>query len=259
MPERRKDQAIADLKNRIHRSLRSENGDRIPEDADIERVLGELGSPAKCAAAIQESALASDSPEYAVWLGACAALAERLEVEPWVPRAVFVVTGLSGLGAPLALWAYLGLYFTFYYNRGDTWPRIRPWKAAKPAAIIAATAILLHVGAELALWFIYWAPAKLMDTPVMTVSPGWSWLEREMGGYCFWAFVTSVPLALIGGLPVKREWAATLYKCAQALLALYALAIAFGLASLIVGMILNLAQQFAGFDIIESVRQLTER
>ena len=53
-------------------------------------------------------------------------------------------------------------------------------------------------------------------------------------------------LAFLGGLPAANNWDKTLRKVSQAILALYAVAVCFGIASTLTGIILQFVEKYAG-------------
>ncbi len=66
-----------------------------------------------------------------------------------------------------------------------------------------------------------------------------------MGTLRFWALALTLPLAVLSALPLANAWDYTLKRLVQALLALYGLILCFGIASFLVGIILDVVSDFA--------------
>lgn len=69
---------------------------------------------------------------------------------------------------------------------------------------------------------------------------------QDAGTCLFWVLVLALPVAAISALPVPKVWANTLRKTVHAGLAVYAIWLCYGIASVIVGIILSSVGQFSG-------------
>jgi hypothetical protein len=72
----------------------------------------------------------------------------------------------------------------------------------------------------------------------------WSELRYRAGEYFFYAFWVCLPLAAFSALPLEGGWGKSIYRFSQALVALYAIALCYGTAEFVVGLILDFIKQF---------------
>ena len=260
MPERTRRRTVAQLRETIENDLKAITKD-VPHDKDIEAVLVRIGTPATAAARLLNGGVtAATKPQSTntVWLGVCRELAEKAGVEPIIIRAIAVVLCVLFYPAPLVLLAYIATYLGSYYSdRTDATEPLDWFGIIKRVCVALGTGILLYAGTRVAIWFMYWAPTRLITGPRPVVNPSWGWIEHDNGWYFFWSLAIAVPLAFIAGLPVREDWRGTLQKLYQLVLALYGVVISFGIASLIVGLIFVYVKQFTGVDIMTTLRELT--
>jgi hypothetical protein len=85
-----------------------------------------------------------------------------------------------------------------------------------------------------------WAKRPVPDTGQ------WGWYLQQQGSLLFWTLFLSLPVALLGALPMAGGWDRTLRRLSQAVLALYAVVICFGLASAVAGVILQTVRELKG-------------
>jgi hypothetical protein len=84
--------------------------------------------------------------------------------------------------------------------------------------------------------------------------PGdWAWLAWRGDSLFTWALLLALPVAALSALPVPAAWAATLRKVAWALVAVYAVALCFGLACYFVGTAVALASDFEGIPAVSNL------
>lgn len=243
---RARDAAVARLRGRIEGEL-ARFGDATVTDGQVEEVLGRLGAPEDTAESLLRG-VSQRTPEGAPpaeprWLGVCLALSREWGMPLLGIRAAFSAAGL--VAAPLALSAYAGAYFYFRARgaHGDR-PQIRWVRLAWGVLITLAVCVLLHLGGGQALRGMHW----LMDVVVKRPMPElgeWGWFVRERGTLMALALFCAVPASFLGGLPMVNGWDTTLRRCSQAVLALYAVAVSFGLASVVAGIILRLVREFS--------------
>lgn len=244
LPETEREQGLAQLQRRISRELQGLNKD-VLEDMDVETVLERLGPPARHASILSPRRdprrVLMLSREKTVWLGVCSGVAARTDLEPWVVR---VLSGLIGaVTGPMALLAYIAAYLYMRRNSG----RVQPLDTLRIVGRGAGTfllALVLHVGSGYLLRLVYFVHEQYLKRPVPEVGQ-WDWLEASRDEYFFYAIMVSVPLAVLSALPLAKGWDYTMKRLSQACLALYGIALSFGIASFVVGIILDFVQEFS--------------
>lgn len=245
VPESVRERGLTRLRNRIYREVDALSKNS-PDEADVRAVLERFGEPAYQASALFASRATSEgfhlSRENRVWLGVCSGMADQIDVPPWVVRVLALALGLAT--GPLALLAYLAVYLWFYLRSDPAEePRIRKarvlWRSVSAFGIV----LLLHIASIYAMRLIYFIHEKYLQRPVPELS-NWGWLEVRAGEFFFYALGICVPLALMSAMPLSSAWEYTLKRLSQAFLAVYAIILAFGLASIIVGLIMNFIHEF---------------
>lgn len=244
LPGHIRERGMTRLESRIRRELAARPGDTLGE-AEVREVLDRLGEPVHQAAAIHAMHSASGeirlARENRVWLGVCTGIAEQLDVPPWAVRVLAFALGLAT--GPLALFTYLGVYLWLYLRGDSEEPPIRKglvaWRSASALIIVVA----LNAGSNYALRLIYLIHEKYLQRPRPELGD-WGWLESRTGEMCFYALIICVPMAMLSAMPVSEAWEYTLKRFSQALLALYAILLSFGLASVIVGLIMHFVHEF---------------
>lgn len=217
-----------------------------PEDADIEGVLKAIGPPAVQAALLDAPEPSDERAKKAagrVWLGVCQWLAEKMDFPPRLVRAGALALGVTG---PLALFGYVGAYAVM--RRGIPKEEREPidwltlaWRMASTLVII----YLLNLGFGYLLKFLELAYSEGAERGLPEIGD-WGVLRYKADQYYSYAFWFAVPLAGFSALPLLGGWGKSIYRFSQALIALYAIALCWGTAKFIVGLILDLVKQFSG-------------
>jgi len=244
-PQRLRQRALLQVQTRIERDLQALTKDGL-EDRDVQKVLDLLGSPAHLASNLMPhrdpSRVLLLCPQNSVWLGVCAGIGLRLGLEIWLVRLLAIVLGL--ITGPLAILTYLGFYAQMYWSSEDeTLPRLNLLRAAgRPAGILLA-AIAIRMGGDYAARLIAWGHEEILKRPMPAIGE-WGWIAYRNGEFFFWAVAICVPVALLSAMPLANAWDHSLKRVAQAGLALYAMALSFGIASILVGIILDFVNEF---------------
>lgn len=180
------------------------------------------------------------------FLGVCAGIAREFDLTPSAVRGFGLLLLVTG---PFAVLAYLGAYA---YMRRQTDPdRAAPidWTAfAKRTGAAFAIALALHLAGVWTVFAIGWAYERLTGGSIAAIAPEYGWLPGAAFGYLFWALMWSLPFAALAGLPVSKGWTGTFNKLAQACLALYAVALAYGVGALLAGVALVESKNLQGID-----------
>ena len=217
-----------------------------PEDADIEAVLKEVGSPAVQAALLDAPETIDAQAAKArgrVWLGVCQWLAEKADFPPRLVRIGAIALGVTG---PLAIFGYLSAYALMRReipkDERDPidWLTIA-WRFGVSFAII----YLLSTGFEYLLKFIELAYQQGAERGMPEIG-NWGALRHTGSQYYGYAFWSVLPLATFSGFPLQGGWGKSIYRFSQALIALYAIALCWGTAKFIVGIIRDIVKQFSG-------------
>lgn len=217
-----------------------------PEDADIEGVLKAIGSPAVQAALLDAPETDEERRRKAgdrVWLGVCAWLARKIDFPPRLVRIGAVALGVTG---PLALFGYMAAYALLRREipkeerEPIDWVTLG-WRAGTAIVVL----YLLDLGFGYLLVFLEQAYKAGMERGLPELG-GWGTLRYEAGQYYAYALWTAVPLAAFSALPLHGGWGKSLHRFSQALIALYAIALCWGTAEFVTGLVLDLVKQFSG-------------
>jgi hypothetical protein len=73
----------------------------------------------------------------------------------------------------------------------------------------------------------------------------WGWLQYDAGTLYTLTFFSAVPLAFLSGMPLQGGWDHTLKRVSQSIVVLYGIALSFGIACKIVGVLLSLGKDLA--------------
>lgn len=267
LPTEVREDALAQLRTDLYRALEGTGRERIG-DAEVEAALARFGSPKERAIALTSGGFDTRVllPEGdRVWLGVCSGIAAKLGIEPWVLRLIGLLVCLGGPAlslltiASLRDWSSitLGLFtvslalvtylLLFAYLRIVSGPRALPPVRVFPVIVnVAVTliiAVALHLGVVYLLDLLRYAHETFLKRPFPIIG-SWGWIEHQASGMLFWAIACCVPLAILGGLPLAHGWNESLKKAGHAGLAIYGTALAFGVASFIAGVILDLVENF---------------
>lgn len=265
-----RDQALNRLRTDIYRDLEEFAKDRL-DDQDVQSVLDRFGpAEIQARAASPRTAKRSQSlldQKGRVWLGVCGGLAAKLGVDSWIVR---LVCGMLGLAGPVlsvltvvslrdfssitlglftlsaSLTGYLVIYACLYLaSDRDAAPRIQPSPILLNVAATVLIVLALHVGTAYFIDLLRYVHSEFLRRPMPPLGQ-WGWIEAQASSMAFWTLACCVPLAVLGGLPLANHWNVSLKRAGQAGLALYGVALAFGVASVIVGAILDLVENFGG-------------
>ena len=197
--------------------------------------------PAKAQPTQRRSRPPREEGEKRVWLGVCHNLAERMEIEVWYIRTLAIILGITG---PLAVVLYLGLYAEMYYSADDkARPTIVRSKIVKRFATTFGVAFALYVGTHYGSRLIYFVNAELLRRPQPILGP-WGWIEDKLGALFLLTILFLLPLSILSAMPLANAWDQSLKRVIQAGLAVYGLVLSFGIASLVVGIILSVVRDF---------------
>ncbi|MCP4639613.1 MAG: PspC domain-containing protein [bacterium] len=257
--EEERKRAIAQLKNRIARELR-QFGDGDVDDGSLEVVLENCGNPVSQAARLL-AGRASAAPVFLawpdrVWLGVCGGLGRALGVEPGVVRLIAVLLAVIFPLVPILLLGYITAFLVAYFRSpAEALPRVAWGKMVQSFFGFIGTAVALFAGSLVILLFITHMYRHFMGQELV-VDPRWAWLIEKNRAAFAWCIAILGPLAIIRALPTRVAWQKTLKKVTQAGLALYAMGVCFGIASLMVGIILLVVDQVSGGGGIEAIQSL---
>ena len=255
-PETRKRSTVQEEKSKVLRRLAG-LGKATVSDGDVAAALEALLTPESDKKPHRPSA----DPESVlilvtggrVWLGVCGGLAARLRLERWVLRALFVLAGC--LTGPFAILVYLGLYAKMHFATPED---MRPELLLSRSLIRAGGAVLavylMHHAGLWAIKLIFYGNDQFLvrygyDLSSFLANPDlgeWNWLCERAGGLRRWALFLIVPAAGLSGLALANAWDHTMKRTAQAIAALYGVMLCFGVASVLVGLILEVVEAFRG-------------
>ena len=272
LPKTQRDQALNLLRTDIFRELEEYAKDRL-EDGEVQSVLDRFGPPEiQARAALPRPAGKSRSlldKDHRVWLGVCGGLAAKLGIEAWIVR---LAGGLAAFAGPVlslltiislrdfssvtlglftfsaAMTGYLAAFVYMYFaSDHEALPRVALSPIVANVGVTIVIAVALHLGAGYGIELLRYAHTEFLRRPLPPLGH-WGWIEAQAASMVFWTLACCVPLAVLGGLPLPNQWNVSLKRLGQAGLALYGVALAFGVASFVVGAILDLVQNFGGTE-----------
>jgi hypothetical protein len=139
---------------------------------------------------------------------------------------------------------YIAAFAEYYGNLPEkerpaiVWPRLAV-RTVVPVAVL----IGLRWGANKLLVLIAYGH-ELVFKEAMPSLGEWDWFRFQEGTYFFFALLSVLPLSILSGLPLANAWGHSLKRLAQAITAFYAMALCFGVASVIAGLILDRVQAY---------------
>lgn len=258
MPEDGRRDAIGQLKERIGRELRGFD-DGTADDEAVRRVLENCGPPATQAARLAGERVPVRYAFLAwpdrVWLGVCGGIAHQLGAPPGVVRLIAVLLGLVVPLLPVLLVVYLCVFLVAYVssNARDI-PRVRALGIVRSVLATLGTALGLFTGAKALLWLVSRIYTNAAGE-VLYVEGRWAWFLYYDQTLLVWLLMLVLPVAILAALPVQPAWTTTLRKAVHAGLALYAMAVAFGVACVFVGIVLRVSKGMSGAGGIEALKQ----
>lgn len=246
LPQSIRAQFLDRLRVRIEQELKALPKEAL-EVADVQAVLGRFGSPSAQAAKAAPPPVTGSTagfaldPGSAVWLGVCAGLARWLGFDARAVRAAAVALGISG---PFVLLAYMCAYGYLYATSKDpAVPRINYLRVAQHVILTLIGIFVFYYGAHYTLAGIEHAHERFLHRGIPPLGE-WAWLRYRMEPMFSWTLFTAVPFAILSGLPLARGWDYSLKRLTQAIIALYGIALAFGISLYLVGLILEHVSEF---------------
>lgn len=202
-----------------------------PEQESIpEPDTSEVEEEAEVADADVDAAVESDFSERR-WLGVCAAMAPRLGLGTNVLRGAFIVAGC--LTGPFALVGYLVCYFIDIQRHSKDYPaadgRFASWRMVRALFITAA----LYGCAWLILFGAGWVFTEYLGRIAELNQFGWFTTNDRM--LLNSVLLAVLPMAMLSGLPMARDWDRTMALLVNTVLALYAVVLGLGVSSALAG------------------------
>ncbi len=248
LPERVRERGVRQLEARVMRSLQAHDGAEGVSDTDVMSVLAQLGAPSQQASKIASKPAPQRGlslcllPEQAIWLGVCAGVARRFDIAPWVVRFPFFVLGV--FTGPLALFGYLFLYaFMHLETPHEKRKPVSFWRLIARPLITFMVAVALHAGTTACLRGVFYLHELVRKQPLPPLGE-WGWFLDRGPGLLFWTLAICLPLSVLSALPLANAWDFSIKRLTQALLALYGILLSFGIASVLVGIILHVLHDF---------------
>jgi phage shock protein PspC (stress-responsive transcriptional regulator) len=231
------DDAVAAALHRCSIKDNGKNQDTKTPPASAEPSVEPAG---RAAQAETGTGLASDQR---CWLGVCAVLGDRFGVRLAYIRTLCVLLGI--LAGPVALLVYTALYFQIYFTaRDDGAPRIDSLSLIRNLFSFVAITAVLYVTGRAAFLLADSLYLRFMEEEL--VLDQWGWLANRQQFLLQIVILFGVPMAILCSLPMRREWDYTWKRVMQAGLAVYAAILSFGIASILVGVVLLVIEGVVG-------------
>jgi len=248
MPDNLRERNLRQLQSRIYRELEELRTSAVSDEdvLDILQRASTAGRPAPPQKKVEPEAKRDvpprDEASKPIWLGVCVYNAERFGLEPWMLRIGAVLLGL--ITGPLALICYVAAFGEYYLAQNEEErPKLAYGGLALRAVAPLATLFVLRWGAGKVEDLIAWGYNRLVKPPLPDLE-AWGWLQHYEPTYFYLACLSVIPLGILSGLPLANAWGASLKRLAQAVVALYGVLLCFGLASVIVGIILDRVEDY---------------
>lgn len=248
LPHLDREKAVNQLRGRLAREL---DQLQTPDDEAVLNHLRQIGHPTQLAKDLLEHRPIERTFTLAthecVWLGVCGGLSAYLGISSKQIRRLAVACGI--LTGPLALIAYLTLYFAMYArskrNEKAKIPAVAPLQLARVLIGTIAILVALNLASSGMVFGMEQAYSFGVKKPLPNLGE-WNWLQNWKDSLIFWAFFTLVPMAVFSALPAANDWDATAKRLVQAGICIYAVILCAGLASFAVGAIVKAAQALSG-------------
>ncbi len=242
IPDAARERVLTRVRSRIDRRLSStQTNQGLFLDDEITDVLQSLGSPRRQAAeCIERSGISKSltlSVDHRVWLGVCGGLARFLNVDRRYVRGAFILLGITG---PIILLIYLALYLDMYFSVRDSHiPRIDGYRVTRHVAAAFGVLVSIYAVARLGTFAVLDVYQRLGAPGTKATLGGWNWLHANGWSLFVSALAIALPLSVLSALPLARDWNRIVERTAKAVVAIYAVAVSFGIALFLVGLILH--------------------
>jgi phage shock protein PspC (stress-responsive transcriptional regulator) len=224
----------------LHRCSIKDNGKNQDTKTPPPSVEPSVEPAGRATQAETGTGLASDQR---CWLGVCAVLGERFGVRLAYIRALCVLLGI--LAGPVALLLYTALYFQIYFTaRDDGAPRIDSLSLIRNLFSFVAITAVLYAAGRAAFLLADGLYLRFMEEEL--VLDQWGWLANHQQFLLQIVILFGAPMAVLCSLPMRREWDYTWKRVMQAGLAVYAAILSFGIASILVGVVLLVIEEVVG-------------
>lgn len=203
--------------------------------ANIERIVESAGSRRdhRGSHLLPSGPLASSQR---IWLGACIALADRLDVPVDRVRAAAIAIGI--LTGPFAVAMYLAMYTFFYMGEhGKGAPRIDPMRVVRGVAGATAAIVAMALFFSLAVLIVDFVHRLAIGYPPDLDE--WSSFARGVNRMLIMAAAVVLPFAALRGLPVAPPWDLHLPRLIRGSFAALASLLALALASYLTGALIS--------------------
>lgn len=179
-----------------------------------------------------------------VWLGVCQHIATLLPVPLWAIRVLALLAGV--VHAPTALLVYSGVFFFFNYSGAfPETKKVHYFRCVGHVLITAFFLILFYLAGKHGVEGIIYVFENFLDQPIhLPVLEKWAWLVSQGDRFFMKALFFLLPMALLSALPLSKEWALSLRRLTQAGVALYAILMALGIASMLAGILIEFYSEF---------------
>lgn len=202
-----------------------------PEPEEVEAAIEEDAHPEISEVSVSVATTEVEDFGDRHWLGVCAAVSSRMGWSTLSMRIGFIALGC--VTGPFALILYL-FYFSLDVQRHpDDYPaadgRVASWRLVRALIITLA----LYAGAWLILFVAGWVFTQYLGRIAQLNQLGWFMAnDRLMLNF---ALLSILPMAMLSGFPLARQWDRTMSLLVNTGLALYAVVLGIGVSSALAG------------------------
>ena len=175
------------------------------------------------------------------WLGVCEQLSLNSGKPVRVIRFGFVLLGMCTV--PFGLLLYVGMYFVGVWRSPDAFPQVDSRQLGSAVLKFLGIAGGMFAAVRLIEFGVAWGYMGYFgQAPDLA---GWDCLEGGGVEYLVYVLTGFGPLVVMSGMPLRYRWEVTFSTMVNAGLAVYAVALSVGVATLMVGYAMGALSQFS--------------
>lgn len=189
-----------------------------------------------------EKVVRKRKPSYPIWLGVNLYLAQRFRLPLWALRSFCVLVGM--VSGPVSLLLYMFVFVVLRISKSIKAPvPFHPLRLVVYPLLTAALTTFFYLVGIYGINLIRFAYEQYFERAIPELQE-WAWLESKSLTMFIVALALLMPLSLFSAMPLANSWDYSIRRLTQAGVAIYAIAVSFGVASYIAGIILKFTSEF---------------
>ncbi|MFP6583326.1 MAG: hypothetical protein VCD00_12335 [Candidatus Hydrogenedentota bacterium] len=202
-----------------------------PEPEEVEATIEEDAKPKISEVSVSVATTEEEDFGDRHWLGVCAAVSSRMGWSTLSMRIGFIALGCAT--GPFALILYLFCFSVDVQRHPDDYPaadgRVASWRLVRALTI----ALALYAGAWLILFVAGWVFTQYLGRIAQLNQLGWFMANDRL--LLNFALLSILPMAMLSGFPLARQWDRTMSLLVNTGLALYAVVLGIAVSSALAG------------------------